>query len=251
MGDLLGHGRPFSAWRARLMAAGEGIETMLSLRCVLPTMPDGCGALRGTPRRHPVPGHPASALRRPRRTIRPGMARWRSLIDRAQAGRDRSHRGCRRRSGNFNRRPPAVRHGCPSGRDPGARSPPQGRRALHGSWRHRPEGGTRCAAAVLAWHRINVTSPCLRGPRPRPSSKRAIEAANRPVPATALRPVLFPPAAKAAFASRSKKNWSSPSSADASGPPLRSGCRPGRPAAFSSPRRPRWARADPTREDTH
>jgi hypothetical protein len=38
MGDLLGHAVRFGAADA-VMAAGEGIETMLSLRCVLPTMP--------------------------------------------------------------------------------------------------------------------------------------------------------------------------------------------------------------------
>ncbi|HUY02905.1 MAG TPA: toprim domain-containing protein, partial [Rhodocyclaceae bacterium] len=38
MGDLLGHGVRFGASGA-VMAAGEGIETMLSLRMVLPTMP--------------------------------------------------------------------------------------------------------------------------------------------------------------------------------------------------------------------
>ena len=38
MGDLLGHAVRFGG-TAEVMAAGEGIETMLSLRCVLPTMP--------------------------------------------------------------------------------------------------------------------------------------------------------------------------------------------------------------------
>lgn len=38
MGDLLGHAVRFGIARD-VMAAGEGIETMLSLRCVLPTMP--------------------------------------------------------------------------------------------------------------------------------------------------------------------------------------------------------------------
>jgi Toprim domain len=38
MGDLLGHAVRFGA-AGSVMAAGEGIETMLSLRCVLPTMP--------------------------------------------------------------------------------------------------------------------------------------------------------------------------------------------------------------------
>ncbi|MGL3111786.1 DUF7146 domain-containing protein [Bradyrhizobium sp. BR 1432] len=38
MGDLLGHAVRFGL-AGEVMAAGEGIETMLSLRCVLPTMP--------------------------------------------------------------------------------------------------------------------------------------------------------------------------------------------------------------------
>jgi hypothetical protein len=38
MGDLLGHAVRFGV-AGDVMAAGEGIETMLSLRCVLPTMP--------------------------------------------------------------------------------------------------------------------------------------------------------------------------------------------------------------------
>lgn len=37
MGDLLGHAVRFGV-ASEVMAAGEGIETMLSLRCVLPTM---------------------------------------------------------------------------------------------------------------------------------------------------------------------------------------------------------------------
>lgn len=38
MGDLLGHAVRFGG-AGEVMVAGEGIETMLSLRCVLPTMP--------------------------------------------------------------------------------------------------------------------------------------------------------------------------------------------------------------------
>jgi hypothetical protein len=38
MGDLLGHAVRFGV-AGEVMAAGEGVETMLSLRCVLPTMP--------------------------------------------------------------------------------------------------------------------------------------------------------------------------------------------------------------------
>ena len=38
MGNLLGHAVRFG-WPSDVMAAGEGIETILSLRCVLPAMP--------------------------------------------------------------------------------------------------------------------------------------------------------------------------------------------------------------------
>lgn len=38
MGQLLGHGVRFGGAQD-VMAAGEGIETMLSLRCVMPTLP--------------------------------------------------------------------------------------------------------------------------------------------------------------------------------------------------------------------
>ena len=38
MGDLLGHAVRFGVAR-EIMAAGEGVETMLSLRCVLPELP--------------------------------------------------------------------------------------------------------------------------------------------------------------------------------------------------------------------
>ena len=73
------------------MAAGEGIETMLSLRCVLPDHADGRGALGRASRRHPVPGDAAPALYRPRR--RSGR-RWRDgRPDRPGAGgRDRGDR---------------------------------------------------------------------------------------------------------------------------------------------------------------
>ena len=39
MGQLLGNGVKFEAANAQVLAAGEGLETMLSLRSVLPTMP--------------------------------------------------------------------------------------------------------------------------------------------------------------------------------------------------------------------
>ena len=66
MGDLLGNAVRFGVAND-VMAAGEGIETMLSLRCVLPTLADGGGAFGQSPRRHPVPADVAPTLYRPRR----------------------------------------------------------------------------------------------------------------------------------------------------------------------------------------
>ena len=73
MGDLLGHAVRFGV-ASEIMAAGEGIETMLSLRCVSARHADGGGSLGGASRRHPVPGRAAAPLHRPRQ--RSGW-RWR------------------------------------------------------------------------------------------------------------------------------------------------------------------------------
>ena len=54
MGDLLGNAVRFGV-ADDVLAAGEGIETMLSLRCVLSDLADGRSAFRRSPRRHPVP----------------------------------------------------------------------------------------------------------------------------------------------------------------------------------------------------
>jgi len=75
MGHLLGNASPPSVRQAmRDGRLGEGIETMLSLRCVIPGMGDGRSTLGRASRSHPVP----AALRRlyiVLTTIRPAMAR--------------------------------------------------------------------------------------------------------------------------------------------------------------------------------
>lgn len=81
MGHLLGNAVRFGV-AGEVMAAGEGIETMLSLRCVLPTMPM-VAALGGASRRHPVPRHATPALHRPGR--RSGRPRRDGNVDRPGA----------------------------------------------------------------------------------------------------------------------------------------------------------------------
>ena len=89
MGDLLGHAVRFGV-ASEILAAGEGIETMLSLRCVLPAMPDGRGAFRGASLRHPVPGRAATPLHRPRQ-----RSGWRRRDER-RSSTGRSRPGSRR-----------------------------------------------------------------------------------------------------------------------------------------------------------
>ena len=64
MGHLLGHAVRFGP-AGDVMAAGEGIETMLSLRCVMPDHADGRSTLGRASRSHPVSGNAAPALYRP------------------------------------------------------------------------------------------------------------------------------------------------------------------------------------------
>ena len=66
LGHLLGHAVWFGpATGIDVLAAGEGIETMLSLRCVLPAMPMAAALSAGHLGRHPAPGRTAAALYRP------------------------------------------------------------------------------------------------------------------------------------------------------------------------------------------
>jgi hypothetical protein len=66
MGDLLGNAVRFGMAND-VLAAGEGIETMLSLRCVLPSLTDGRGAFGQPPGRHVASADTAPSLYRPRR----------------------------------------------------------------------------------------------------------------------------------------------------------------------------------------
>ena len=76
MGHLLGHGVRFGV-ATDVMAAGEGIETMLS-RAKRPAGPaHGRRALGQSPRRPSLPGNAATSLCRARLTIRPATWRWR------------------------------------------------------------------------------------------------------------------------------------------------------------------------------
>ena len=65
MGDLLGNAVRFGA-ADDVLAAGEGIETMLSLRCVLPTMPMAAALSANHLAALSAPADAAPALHRPR-----------------------------------------------------------------------------------------------------------------------------------------------------------------------------------------
>ena len=69
MGHLLGNAVRFGV-ADDVMAAGEGIETMLSLRCVLPDMPMAAALSAAHLASHSPSGHPAPPLYRSRRRSR-------------------------------------------------------------------------------------------------------------------------------------------------------------------------------------
>ena len=91
MGDLLGHAVRFGV-ASEVMAAGEGIETVLSLRCVAADHADGRGALGSASRRHPASRDAAPALYRPRQRSGRRRGAMTALIERARSGRDRGDR---------------------------------------------------------------------------------------------------------------------------------------------------------------
>ena len=100
MGHLLGHAVRFGA-ADDVMAAGEGIETMLSLRCVMPDHADGRSTFGRSPRSHPASGHAASPLHRPRRRSGRRWCGGRTVRHgRSRPGSRRSR--CRRSCGDFN-----------------------------------------------------------------------------------------------------------------------------------------------------
>ena len=149
MGHLLGHGVRFGVARD-VMAAGEGIETMLSLRCVMPDHADGGGALGGASLRHPVPW----TLRRlyiVRDDDPAGDGAAASLIDRANAAGNRGDHPVANAGGLQRGSPPrwaSMRFGLRSGRK-------SRRRMSHASWNCRREpkrgiefrGGSRMRVA--------------------------------------------------------------------------------------------------------
>ena len=70
MGDLLGNAVRFGVADDDVLVAGEGIETMLSLRCVLPTLPMAAALSANHLCSHGAVVESASALYRPRRRCR-------------------------------------------------------------------------------------------------------------------------------------------------------------------------------------
>ena len=129
MGDLLGHAVRFGV-AGEVMAAGEGIETMLSLRCVLPTMPMAAA----------LSAAHLSAILFPDTLRRLYIARdddpagdgaMATLIDRAQEARDRGDRAVATARG-LQRGSAAPGPRCTSGRLAGA-DRAAGRRPLHGA----------------------------------------------------------------------------------------------------------------------
>ena len=81
MGDLLGNAVRFDVAHD-VLAAGEGIETMLSLRCVMPTMPMVAALSAAHLAAILFPRDAAPTLHRPRRRSGRGR-RHGDLIDRA------------------------------------------------------------------------------------------------------------------------------------------------------------------------
>ena len=85
-----------SAWRDDVMAAGEGIETMLSLRCALPALPMAAALSANHLAAMLFPPTLAPALHRPRRAM-PRATLAAGSSDRARAvGRHRGDRRSRR-----------------------------------------------------------------------------------------------------------------------------------------------------------
>ena len=208
------------------MAAGEGIETMLSLRCVLPTMPM-VAALSAS--------HLAALLFPP--TLRrlyiardhdpAGDGAMASLVDRAHGGRDRGDRACR--PGSATSTKICARLGIESFGQLCVRS--SRRRTSRASCLadHSRDGGSRLGPNRHRWS----ARRCLAGSeRPRPGLLRGRSDGRRPGPGNGrgLR-LFFPVPADAGLSSRDKKAAAPPSSA-ALRPLAALGCRPGPPAVW-------------------
>ena len=96
MGNLLGNAVRFGIAHD-VAAAGEGIETVLSLRCVLPDMPMKAALSARASRGHPVSGNAAPALCRSRQRSGWRTAQW--LVSSAEPTRHGSTRSpCRPRA---------------------------------------------------------------------------------------------------------------------------------------------------------
>ena len=89
MGDLLGNAVRFGVADDDVLVAGEGIETMLSLRCVLPTLPMAAALSANHLAAMAAVVEFASALYRPRRRCRRGRGAEHSRA----ARRSCRHRG--------------------------------------------------------------------------------------------------------------------------------------------------------------
>ena len=150
MGHLLGNAVRFGV-AGEVMAAGEGIETMLSLRCVLPTMPM-VAALSAAHLGQLLFPDTLRRLYIARDNDPAGDCAMAILIDRAQRGR---HRGDHpvATARRFQRGSAHARHRCSAGsaQDPD-RAP--GCRALHGTAVHNPERRDRGPTPVRVSCRI-------------------------------------------------------------------------------------------------
>ena len=75
MGDLLGNAVRFGV-ADDVLAAGEGIETMLSLRCIAADLADGRSTLRQSPRRHRCSRERCAGSISPATPMPPETGRW-------------------------------------------------------------------------------------------------------------------------------------------------------------------------------
>ena len=191
--------RSASVWRDDVLAAGEGIETMLSLRCVLPTLPMAAALSANHLAAMLLP----STLRRlyiARDADAAGDAAVTALTERADAaGIEAIAMVAQAR--RLQRGSAHLRHRRASG-SPAHPARPAGRRPLHAL------GDGRDGVNVGASRRLHGRSGC--GPRcrtePRPWPSRGRSDGKRPGPAMAA-PGYFPPARPRrdpAFASRNK-----------------------------------------------
>ena len=208
------------------MAAGEGIETMLSLRMRHAEHADDRGALGQSPRRPAVP----AALRRLyiARDGDPAGRRRDGELERPRPRRPGSRRSPCRRRWAISTRISASSASTNFGQSVRMQLAPGRRGPLHASGR-RPRRGEAVCVDVGRSHRMAMILPSRKRPRPWPSRGRSD--GKRPGPATAGLALFSAVPADAGFASRDKNSRRPPSSAGA--PAARRcarRCRPGPPA---------------------